>query len=266
MFKQLIKFVLPEIFIKKINIILKRNIKIKGSFRDWRKAIKSSGTYENKEIFKKVKSSFLKVINNKAKFERDSVLFTSEKLNKPLIDLLDKIRIKKKNKKLIILDYGGSFGSTYFQNIKILSNELQYQWDIIEQKKIVNFANKTIKIKNLTFQNSINEYFKKSKPDIVIFSSVLHYLEFPFKLIEKIIKKKINYFLILNTPFFDDKSDIKIQLNPKHIYKASYPIRIFNLRLFKSYFFKNRFKIVKLNWDNQVIDGINFKSFFIKNK
>ena len=189
MFKQFIKLILPEIFLKKINNILKRNIKIQGSYQNWQKAIRNSGTYQNKKIFKNAKNSFLKVINNKAKFERDSVLFTREKLNKPLIDSLEKIRMKKKNKKLIVLDYGGSFGSTYFQNKKILSNELHYQWNIIEQKKIVNFANKTIKIKNLTFQNSINKYFKKSKPDLVIFSSVLHYLEFPFKLIEKIIKR-----------------------------------------------------------------------------
>ena len=135
MFKQFIKLILPEIFLKKINNILKRNIKIQGSYQNWQKAIRNSGTYQNKKIFKNAKNSFLKVINNKAKFERDSVLFTREKLNKPLIDSLEKIRMKKKNKKLIVLDYGRSFGSTYFQNKKILSNELHYQWNIIEQKK-----------------------------------------------------------------------------------------------------------------------------------
>ena len=267
MFKELIKFYLPNFIIKNFNSIFKRNIRITGSFKNWNKAILNSGTYNNKEIFINLKKSFLKIINNEACFERDSVTFNYEKLNKPLISLLEKIRKNKKKKFLRILDFGGSFGSTYFQNKKIFHDELKYQWDIIEQIKIVDFANKTLKIKNLNFYKSINHYIRNNNPDIVLFSSVLHYLEFPFQIIEKFFKKKIGYFIVLKTPFTKTSSQIRIQVNPQYIYKANYPIRIFNETLFKSFFKNKKYQVQNLNWDIQKIDDIKFKSFvFKKNK
>lgn len=266
MFKEIIKFCLPNFIIKKINSVLKRNIKIVGSYDNWRDAILNSNTYSNKEIFIKSKKSFLKVLNNEVSFERDSVTFASEKLNKPLISLLEKIRKNNKKKFLKVLDFGGSFGSTYFQNKKILQNYSNYQWDVIEQKKIVDFANKTLKIKNLNFYKSINYYVKNNNPDLILFSSVLHYLEFPFKIIEKLLKEKVNYVVVLKTPFTKNSSQIKIQVNPEHIYKANYPVRIFNEKLFKSFFKNQKYKVHKLDWDNQTIDDINFKSFLFKNK
>jgi putative methyltransferase (TIGR04325 family) len=266
MFKKIIKFFIPRYFLNQINILLKRNIKIKGSYRDWNKAILNSGTFQNNNIYLNSKKSFVKVLNGEAIFERDSVIFKEKKLNKPFIQLLEKTRNTKKNKFLKVLDFGGSFGSTYFQNKYFLSNEQNYQWDIIEQIKVVNFANKSLKINNLTFQKSLDLYLKNNKPDIVLFSSVIHYLEFPFDIIKKLIKKKIKYFLILKTPFFKNDTDIRIQINPKYIYKADYPIRIFNEKLFKYFFINYNYKLTKLNWDTQEIDGINFKSFFIKYK
>lgn len=264
MFKKIIKFYLPNFFIRNFNSIFKRNIRIVGSFDNWHKAILSSGTYNNKEIFINSKKSFLRVINKEVNFERDSVTFDTEKLNKPLISLLEKIRKNKKKNFLNILDFGGSFGSTYFQNKKILYDKTKYQWDIIEQKKIIDFANKTIKIENLNFYKSLDHYIKNIKPDVVLFSSVLHYLEFPFKIIEKLFKKKIEYFIILKTPFTKNDNQIRIQVNPRYIYKANYPIRIFNEKLFKNFFKIQKYKVQKLNWDIQIIDDIKFKSFIFK--
>jgi putative methyltransferase (TIGR04325 family) len=118
-------------------------------------------------------------------------------------------------------------------------------------------------MRNLFFYESLPRYIQKNKPDIVLFSSVLHYLESPFSVLSLLKKKNINYFVILKTPFFNNKSEIKIQVNPSYIYKANYPIRIFNEHLFKSFFMKWNYKVDKLNWENQLIDNINFKSFFI---
>ena len=208
----------------------------------------------------------MKVISGQAAYERDSVLFYDEKINKPLITYLENLRKKANSKYLKVLDFGGSFGSTYFQNKKELSNYKKFKWDIIEQKKIVDYVSKKIKLNNLTFYNSLNRYLKKNNPDLVIFSSVLHYLEFPELILQKLIKKKIPYFLVLKTPFYKNKSDIKIQFNPKYIYSANYPIRIFNILRFKFLFKNQNYSVTKLNWDNQIIDDIDFLSYVIKKK
>jgi putative methyltransferase (TIGR04325 family) len=263
MFRIIIKLFIPQPIIEIINYILKRNIKIEKNFDNWSQAILSSGKYSDKKIFNKSKNSFLKVIKEEAFYERDSVLFFNKNLNLPLISLMERVRKNKKNGLLKVLDFGGSFGSTYFQNREHFSDKTKYIWDIIEQKKIVNFVKKNTKIRNLFFYESLPRYIKKNKPDIVLFSSVLHYLECPFSLLSLLKKKKINYFVILKTPFYSNKSEIKIQVNPSYIYKANYPIRIFNEHLFKSFFIKWNYKVDKLNWDNQIIDNINFKSFFI---
>ena len=266
MFKISIKKFFPKTFKKKINKILKREIKIKGSFNNWKEATSASGSYKNIEIFLRTKKSFLKVISGQAAYERDSVLFYDKKTNKPLITYLENLRKKAKSKYLKVLDFGGSFGSTYFQNKKELSNHTKFKWDVIEQKKIVDFVSKKIKLKNLRFYNSLNRYLNKNNPDLVIFSSVLHYLEFPEVILKKLIKKKIPYFLILKTPFYKNKSDIKIQLNPKYIYNVNYPIRIFNNLRFKFFFRNKNYSVTKLNWDNQIIDDIVFSSYVIKKK
>lgn len=264
MFKKLIKKFVPNLFINKINSYLKRNIRIVGSYSRWDEALKESGSYSNHKIFLKTKKSFLKISKTNELYERDTVIFYDKQINKPMISLLEKLRLKNKTNLLKVLDYGGSIGSTYFQNRKILLNNNNFQWDIIEQKKIVNFANKSIKLKNLRFFKSLDSYLNKNFPDIILFSSVLHYLESPYDLIKKLIRKKIKYFLILKTPFYKNKTEIKIQLNPKNIYEVNYPIRIFNNKLFLSYFKNSKYKVEKLNWDNQVIDDIHFESYFFK--
>ena len=101
---------------------------------------------------------------------------------------------------------------------------------------------------------------------MVIFSSVLQYLEFPDQLTDKISKKKIKNLIISRTPFHQNKDVIKIQEVPKNIYKASYPVRIFNKKSFlkkmknRGFKIKNRIKI------SEKLDNINYHSFyFIRN-
>ena len=48
----------------------------------------------------------------------------------------------KNNDKLNVLDFGGSFGTTYYQNRKFLKHIKKVEWNIIEQKKIVQIAKK----------------------------------------------------------------------------------------------------------------------------
>ena len=137
MFKKLIKKFVPNLFINKINSYLKRNIRIVGSYSRWDEALKESGSYSNHKIFLKTKKSFLKISKTNELYERDTVIFYDKQINKPMISLLEKLRLKNKTNLLKVLDYGGSIGSTYFQNRKILLNNNNFQWDIIEQKKLL---------------------------------------------------------------------------------------------------------------------------------
>jgi len=265
MLKYYLKLVLPNFIIKIINRLLKREIRIVGNYDNWKNAINSSSDYNNKEIFIKSKESFLKVFNKKAKYERDSVLFYSEAINYPLINILNEIQ-KKKKACLNILDFGGSFGSTYFQNKKILNNKKKFQWSIIEQSKIVNFCLKKKLNSNLKFYNSIKDYSRNDVADLVLMSSVLQYIETPFILLDQLTALKADYLLVLKTPVHEKSDQIKVQRVPDYIYKASYPIRIFNKSRLLNYFKINNYQLIKNNFTNEFIDNISFQNFFFKKK
>lgn len=245
-------------FKNSINFILNRKIKVIGTFKDWKSAKRNSTGYNDPVIIKKKKESLEKVLNKEAKFERDSFLFYKEYPERALISVIKKIC----KKKITICDFGGSFASLYFQNINFLDKN-KICWKVVEQKKIVKIAKKKIHINNLFFFDDI-KYVLKKKVDLVIFSSVLQYLEYPYDLLRKIANKKINYVIILRTPFHDNNDLIKIQVVPKYIYPASYPIRIFNRNKFLKTMKEYNYKIIKKIFTTECLDEFSYKGYFFK--
>lgn len=242
-----------------VNTLLGRKIKIIGKFKNWKVALQNSSGYNNKLIFKKTINSFKKVITKKAKYERDSILFYENSPDKEIISIIKKIY---KNKKIIICDFGGSLASLYFQNKDYLDQN-KYQWNVLEQKKYVEFAKRNINIKNLKFHTKF-DYLLKKKVDLLIFSSVLQYIEFPDLILKKVFKKKTKNIIITRTPFHDKQDEIKIQIVPKHIYTASYPIRIFNKKNFLYKMKKNGYKIKKKLLVEEAIDKYIYQGFYFK--
>ena len=182
---EIIKKNIPKFIKNFVNIIFKRKIKLEGSFNNWNEALSNSNGYDNSLIFNKTIKSFEKVIKKEASFERDSVLFHNDLPDKDLISI---IRNLYKHNNINICDFGGSLASSYFQNINFL-NQKKFIWNVIEQKKYVDYAKKNLHIPNLNFFTNI-DFLLKKKIDLVIFSSVLQYLKSPYILLNKITKKK----------------------------------------------------------------------------
>jgi hypothetical protein len=73
----------------------------------------------------------------------------------------------------------------------------------------------------------------EQKPNVVLLSSVLQYLEEPYELLGSIIKHKFSYIIFDITPFHNGNNDIiTIQQVPETIYSADYPCWIFSLNKF----------------------------------
>jgi putative methyltransferase (TIGR04325 family) len=252
-----LKSLLPKSIKDFINIILNRKIRLRGEFSLWEDALKKSSGYNDPLIFNKSKNSIKKILNKEAKYERDTVLFYNEDPDIQLIKIIKKLY---KNKNIKICDFGGSFGSSYFQNITFL-NKKKIEWNVVEQKKIVEYANKHIKIKKLNFFNNL-DFISKKKIDLIIFSSVIQYLEAPYLILKKITKNKIKNIIISRTPFSHKKEIIKIQYVPKHIYNSSYPVRIFNKFSFLKFMRINGYKIKKKLKVDEKIDKYSYESFY----
>jgi putative methyltransferase (TIGR04325 family) len=227
-----------------------------GNYKNWNIAKNKSSGYDNQIIIEKVKNASLAVKNNEAYYERDGCLFYEVNYNWNLVGILLNVA-SVNNNAINILDFGGSLGSSYFQNRKMLSSISKLEWSIIEQSNFVEVGIKYLKDEQLDFFESYDDFIKaKGKPKIVLFSSVLQYLENPYQIINFYLSQKIEYIYIDLNNFIDKRPDqITIQVVPPQKYNASYPSWFFNKINFVEFFLNLGYEKIS-EWRNE--EEINY--------
>jgi len=206
-----------------------------GDYSSWQAALADSAGYDGEAIFEKVFEALILVRDKKAVYERDSVLFDKIQYSWPLLSALLWIAALK-DLKLNIIDFGGSLGSSYYQNIGMLGVLKEVKWNIIEQPKFVECGKKHFENGQLKFYYDLNSCMKSEKSEVILLSSVIQYLEDSYALLDDIVKRDFEFIIIDRTIFFDDEDRITVQRVPPSIYDASYPCRVFNRQKFLRYF------------------------------
>ena len=265
--KQLIKNLTPPILLNFLKKIKSMKYGWNGNYKIWKEAQLASTGYDNNEILKKVRNSILKVKNNEIAYERDSVLFDKIQYSWPLLAGLLFASTKSKGK-FGVLDFGGSLGSTYFQNKKFLDELPNISWSIVEQNHFVDIGKKDFEDTRLKFFYEIEECIKEEQPNILVLSSVLQYIEKPYKLLNDLLKYNFDFIIIDRTPFnYLENDEIKLQTVSPKIYNASYPCWFFTETKFLKYFENNGYKIIE-TFD--ALDGktnkYTFKGFILEKK
>lgn len=243
-------------------------VRFVGEYSSWIEAEKDCIGYDSERIFDKAKLAIDKVLNGEAEFERDTFLFYKKEINYPLMSYL--ALIYNKMGTLDVIDWGGGFGSTYFQNIhflKMITNELS--WNVIEQKHFVDYAKKKIKKENLHFEYALEDVKNLKLASCILLSGVLHYISFADELLSKIIDMQIPYVIIERQPVaMRDIYTKEIVREP--IYNANYAMHIFDEKLLIEKFTDRGYVLVD-SWkslvDRDVWIGenmIQFKSFVLK--
>lgn len=220
----LIKNTAPPIILKYYQI-QKKKYGFFGNYASWDEARKLTSGYDSDLIIEKVKNSALKVKNGEVDYERDSVLFNQVDYSWPLLSSFLWIA-GQNNNQLNLIDFGGSLGTSYYQNLFFLKHLDYLSWNIVEQKKIIDYGKKLFTNENLHFYESIDSCLQIQNSNTILLSSVLQYLENPYELLRQL--KKITYIIIDRTPFFENRDRIVIQKVPPKIYDASYPCWILN--------------------------------------
>ncbi len=258
--KIILKKILPPLFVDLYRYLNKKNqqpsnkICWQGDYKSWQEAIKASEGYNAPQILEKVRESTLKVKNGEAVYERDSVIFDKIQYNWPLLACLLKIAVENGNK-LSVLDFGGSLGSSYFQNKGFLK-DIQLEWSIVEQIHFVECGKKEIADDKLKFYYTIEECLKERKPHVLLLSGVLQYLDKPYEWIEKFLSYDFKYIMIDRTAFIENLDErLTVQYVPEWIYKASYPAWFFNENYFLSKFENKYLKIFEFD---SFADGITY--------
>jgi len=237
----------------------------KGNYSSWQEAQSRSTGYNSDKILQAVRSSLLKVKNGEAVYERDSVIFDEIQYSWQLLAGL--MFASAKMGELKVCDFGGSLGSTYFQNKKFLDKLDNVSWCVVEQKHFVDIGKKEFEDDRLKFFYSVDECVKKEKSNILVLSSVLQYIEKPYELLDDILKNDFKYILIDRTPFSKKEEKITLQVVPPSIYEASYPCRFFDKEKFINYFNQNGYdKIEEFDSLDGKTDEYEFKGMILEKK
>lgn len=219
---------IPPIIFKKLRNMMGKGVHFIGNYSLWKEAEECCSGYSHSHILDKVLDATLKVKNGDAVFERDSVIFDENHYSWPVVAGL-MWSVARYGGKLNVLDFGGSLGSSYFQNQNFIYSLSDVQWGIVEQPHYVKVGQDNIQDDRLKFYENIDTFMKDNRPNVVLLSSVLQYLEKPFDLIEKLSSFKSCSLIIDKTAFSDYTRDrLTIQIVPPSIYDASYPMWIFD--------------------------------------
>ncbi len=204
------------------------SIRYEGRFPSWTEAQRHSTGYDAQEILTKVLAATLRVKSGKAAYERDSVVFVN--IDYAWLTLSGLMwAAARHGGKLNVLDFGGSLGSAYFQNLGFLRTLNYVRWNVVEQSHFTQAGRTHLQDGTLFFYRSISECLQATKPNAVLMSGVLQYLEDPKSIMEDIARVGAGAMIIDRTPFsFDTRDEIVVQRVPPSIYAASYPMRIFS--------------------------------------
>lgn len=213
---------LPPILNKSYGRLIRR-VGYFGNYSSYNNACLASTGYDSDLILERVRTALLKVKSGEAVYERDSVLFDEVQHSWPLLAGLLLVASSKGNR-LNLLDFGGSLGSSYFQNRTLLGHLSELAWSIVEQEKFCRCGREFFEDQSLKFYFTLEECLEARHPDVILLSSVLPYLEDPYELVAKILKLKLAYIIIDRTPVLRGWTDrLTVQRVPAEIYEASYP-------------------------------------------
>ena len=234
--KGIVKDCLPPVLLGWFRrLSIHNNTTFTGPFTSWNQAEKLSNGYDSVNILDKVLDATLKVKSGKAVFERDSVLFHDYQFPWPVTSGLLWAAARACGR-LSVLDFGGSLGSSYFQNLKLMEGLSSLHWSVIEQDHFVKAGRQYIQDEHLVFYSTIEECLAVEKPNVVLLSSVLQYLLNPYTALDQLMSCGAEIIIIDRTPFHDGKTDlVAVQNVADSIYPASYPLWILSTEHLMNY-------------------------------
>ena len=176
----------------------------RGDFHQWDDArIKTIG-YDSETILDRTKLAVLNVLNGKAAYCRDGVCFPTPEPRWPLLC---------------------SLGVTWLQNrFYFESNDLEFEWKIIEQDSYVQLGSEMLKNEPLSFHDNIEDALTKSDGAALLCSSSLAYIRSPWDVLNETILSNFDFLILDKTGVINHTEDrLTTQYIPQSVHLGSYP-------------------------------------------
>ncbi len=219
-----------------------------GEYDNWElaeeEASKYGKGYEEDGILERVAEATRAVREGKAVYEQDSVLFYEEHYIFEFLSAIYYILAHEQN--LVFCDIGGALGSTYYRYKSKLPME-RICWNIVEQKQFVDYGKNAFN--DVSFHYNIEDCAKLNPGlNAVLILNTLQYLDDPYSMLDRIIAIDSVKYILLDEVVFDasEEAEEKIVLQhvPESIYKAVYPLHVFNKGRLINFFTKCGFRLI----------------------
>lgn len=225
------KDALPSFLIDPARRVLnawRRSRLYRGDYANWDAARAASTGYDANLILEKAVAATRAVRDGQALWERDTVLFHEPERNEPLLRALAEVAAPNGGR-LSVLDFGGALGSTWWQHRQWLGDPGSIRWSVIEQPAFVEAGRREFTVGPLRFYGDIDACLAVERPDVILLSSVLPYLENPHAVLADLASRGCGWIIIDRTGFATRGRDwLAVQHVPEAIYPASYPCWFFD--------------------------------------
>lgn len=202
---------------------------VRGSFTQIQQMVAG---YAAPNISAQVESAIEAVKNGEAAHERDGVVFDKIFYAWPVLAGI-LLAAGERGGKLDLVDFGGSLGTSYFQNRHYLARVAQVKWTIVEQESFVEVGRSKFATDSLHFEVDLSEALERHNPHVALCSSSLQYISDPFSVLDTFTKSDVQHLIIDRTPFHSQAQDtLTLQTVAPKIYDAQYPAWIFSKEKF----------------------------------
>lgn len=226
--RSVIRDLAPPILLRALKPTSAGSIKFVGSYPNWGAALANASGYGSDQILERTRDAALMIARGEAVYERDSVLFDHVEFSFPVLAALLRCACAA-NGRLSVVDFGGSLGTSYRQFKAFRPSLRELQWSIVEQPRYVECGQRHFENEELRFFDSLAAAVNRARPDAVLLSGVLQYLEDPRALLREIAALTSADLIIDRTYCTASPDDVlTVQVVPPSIYDASYPCWIFS--------------------------------------
>lgn len=205
-----------------------------GRHLRWEDARAASSGYDHPAILERVRHAADEVRAGRAAFDRDGSVFPEREPPLPLLYALLRIA-GSDGGHLSVLDFGGGLGSSYRQCLPYLEGALPdgLSWSVVEQRHFVECGRRDFESEALHFHETVDECLEARKPNALLLSGVLQYLESPHQRLAELMAphRRFRGIVVDRTPVADVVEDrLTVQRIDPAAYGAavSYPAWIFS--------------------------------------
>lgn len=222
-----VRYWLPQGLRDRLNRWFGYAIVYRGQFRDWASACAAARGYAETQLAERIESAALAVQRGEAVWEKDGVTYDYLPPAHALWASLARVALARGDGRLVVLDFGGAYGSSFRQCRAFLSDLAELRWLIVEQKHVVERGQAAHAGGGLEFYPDINVAVSTEPPDVVLFSAVLQYLEDPWQWLDACVRHDVDFILIDRLPCSVGAGALTVQVVPESLYAASYPSWLF---------------------------------------